>query len=253
MHFTQSASLTLAIALITTASAMLANAGDFVEESQISTTYNPINASGSNGKQPTSESAFSLACNSVPAAWFNPVPHVMEVCFASSNNAVNEVGTMPLGASDVNGDGITEFFDWRRDDNDNGIAIYAEGGLIIPKVLLYRSTTEVTPTTTKVWRDEVLAMNASDITSLRLSLGPNLTYMAATPRGWRDIDSDRDLDLVVSINLAYSGIQGYYRREVWFENTGNEYTPQCSGDLNQDGQVNGEDLCLVLACWTGAE
>jgi hypothetical protein len=40
-------------------------------------------------------------------------------------------------------------------------------------------------------------------------------------------------------------------RQAWFENIGYEKPPPpLAADLNQDGDVNGIDLGLLLAAWT---
>ena len=253
MHTNQPTQLICGFAVLAVSTVMLANASSVVDDSFPVALQDPAIARELNEGDAAFVEASGLACNLAPAVWLDPIPHVFEVCFASDNYEPNEIGVLPLGAADVNGDGITEFFDWRRSNGDGGILLYQGGGFSYPGAILYRSTTEIAPNSTRLVRDQVLALTNTDIATLRQVLGSNLSYMSAVPRGWRDIDLDRDLDLVVSITISYSGVSGIFRKEVWFENSGNEYTPQCSADLNRDGQVNGEDLCLVLACWTGAE
>ncbi len=253
MPTNQPIQLICGFAVIAVSTVMLANASTVVDESRPVAPQDQANAREPYEGGAAVVGASALACNLDPAVWLDPIPHVFEVCFASDNYQPNEIGVLPLGAADVNGDGLTEFFDWRRSNGDGGILLYQAGGFSYPGAILYRSTTEVAPNSTRLVRDQVLALSATDIQTLRQVLGPNLSYMSAVPRGWRDVDLDRDLDLVVSVTISYSGLSGYWQKEVWFENSGNEYTPPCSADLNRDGQVNGEDLCLVLACWTGAE
>ena len=65
--------------------------------------------------------------------------------------------------------------------------------------------------------------------------------------GCRDIDGDGDLDAAVLLainNWAFS-------RWVWLENTGYEASNGLAGDINPDGAIDGKDLAIVLAGWTG--
>jgi hypothetical protein len=65
--------------------------------------------------------------------------------------------------------------------------------------------------------------------------------------GWRDLDDDGDLDLVVQIRVDdWKAIHWY-----WLENTGYEASNGFAGDVNRDGAVDGKDLAIVLAGWTG--
>jgi hypothetical protein len=86
-------------------------------------------------------------------------------------------------------------------------------------------------------------------------------YITFEPLGWLDCDSDGDLDLIVNWNLwrreydpslpcmpvVGAAISGQY---AWLENIGYEKpAPPLAADLNQDGQVDGADLGLLLVAW----
>jgi hypothetical protein len=54
----------------------------------------------------------------------------------------------------------------------------------------------------------------------------------------RDMDSDGDMDLVVSADINF-----------WLENTGFQHTNPIAADLNRDGRVDGADLGRLLVSW----
>jgi hypothetical protein len=62
--------------------------------------------------------------------------------------------------------------------------------------------------------------------------------------GWRDMDEDGDLDLVVFATDLY------WVRQIWLENIGYEKpAPPLAADINRDGRVDGADLGMVLVSW----
>jgi hypothetical protein len=190
-------------------------------------------------------------CQTDPALWFNPIPKRLVVCIGGGNTP-QRIGMLPLGAADVNRDGVNEFFDtnyfgsW---DNDG----YNELGVVVRSLdqqiggtLLYRSTTEVQPNQTIVWRNSVLDVGASVGDEIRGWLGnPSISQITMRAKGWRDIDSDGDLDLIAE--AAFTSGDGV---DLWFENIGYEMpAPPIAADLNHDGNVDGADLGLLLYAW----
>ncbi len=66
--------------------------------------------------------------------------------------------------------------------------------------------------------------------------------------GWRDMDTDGDLDLAAYLQIDPGSSSGT-NVNVYFENIGFERPPPLAADLNQDGYVNGLDLGLLLGQW----
>jgi hypothetical protein len=66
--------------------------------------------------------------------------------------------------------------------------------------------------------------------------------------GWRDLDGDGDLDLIVELRVNEQWETSAW---VWLENTGYEASSGLAGDINRDGAIDGLDLAIVLAGWTG--
>jgi hypothetical protein len=81
------------------------------------------------------------------------------------------------------------------------------------------------------WVQENLAL-----TSAHLSWSPG--------SGWHDIDDDGDLDLIVSVATNTGEVF------IWLENTGFEKQTYAAGDINQDGEVDGVDISILLSDWT---
>ena len=191
-------------------------------------------------------------CQTEPQAWFNPIPRRLVVCIGGDQKP-SQIGKYTLGVADVNADGVNEFFDtayfgsW---DNDG----YPETGVMVASfsqpiggTILYRSTTEVQPSSTVVWRNSVLEGTAAMGDQIRqlIGAGSSLQEIAVRAKGWRDIDFDGDLDLVAEASFfSYGGV------DIWFENTGYEASqPPLAADLNNDGIVDGADLGILLSVW----
>jgi hypothetical protein len=195
-------------------------------------------------------------CQTEPLEWFNPVPRRLSACVGNGNKP-NQIGKLPLGAADVNGDGIGEFFDtnwegsWDLDGSaEYGIAVLSIGAPI-GGTLLYRSTTEVQEAQTIVWRNSVLEVAAPVGAEIRRWLGDPWMYgIWVKAKGWRDIDFDGDLDLICEAVLQYATVSGAYGLDLWFENIGYEVAqPPLAADLNNDGIVDGADLGILLSVW----
>jgi hypothetical protein len=191
-------------------------------------------------------------CDSEPNLWLSPLARKVTVCFPYGNQTYqpNDIGVTPLGAADANGDGSIEHYDVIAPVGTQGVRVYSLG-TSLPATLLYSSTTTIDNGEVSVWRNRVLRLESTDISALRQVLGnPALNFLSVEPIGWRDLDEDGDLDLIARAWLDYQGVSGTYPKDLWFENTGFEHGAQCNADLNNDGAVDGGDLCLLLACWT---
>ncbi|MBU6209964.1 MAG: hypothetical protein KGR22_08660, partial [Planctomycetes bacterium] len=104
-----------------------------------------------------------------------------------------------------------------------------------------------------VWNDSLLAWIRANYPAVTDSY----VYMRADGEdgmqraGWRDFDEDGDLDFVVLVFIRTNPTCCNVFRQLWFENIGFEKPKSFSeADINQDGVVDGHDLCLVLAAWS---
>jgi hypothetical protein len=195
-------------------------------------------------------------CQTEPQEWFNPVPRRLQVCVGGTNGVPNQIGKLPLGAADVNADGVNEYFDtayansWDYDGSSEIGIFVASWTQPIGGTILYRSTTDIQPSHTVVWRNSVLEGTAAMGDQIRQMVGANLREIFVRAKGWRDIDIDGDLDLIAEVHYQVEGISGNFGLDIWFENIGYEVEqPPLAADINRDGQVDGADLCLVLASW----
>jgi hypothetical protein len=191
-----------------------------------------------------------MACQPQSEDWFSLVPHQIGRCISASAPQINpsgKVGTLPLGACDVNGDGALEFF-----DNVGEIPIISETGAEMSLPVLLRSSPQQYPNGSVLMTHTVILGDSAALTSALRQLEPstNMVYGYLQPIGWRDMDQDGDQDLICV--YRYSGFGGvqFAWQDIWFENVGFEKAaPPVAADLNGDGQVNGADLGLLLVAW----
>jgi len=195
-------------------------------------------------------------CQTEPQEWFNPVPRRLQVCVGGTNGVPNQIGKLPLGAADVNADGVNEYFDtayansWDYEGSVEIGIFVASWSQPIGGTILYRSTTEIQPSQTVVWRNSVLEGTAAMGDQIRQMVGANLREIFVRAKGWRDIDFDGDLDLIAEVHYEVAGASGDFGLDIWFENIGYEVSqPPLAADINRDGRVDGADLGLVLVSW----
>ncbi len=168
-------------------------------------------------------------------SWFSPVFHPITFnsgCagFFSNGQAFN--------FADVNGDGLMDYFAYI-----NGQCIGK--GVPYSGCLLARSTMSEQGNQTVA--EFTCVMDAALMAESILQRYPQTTYAVWNPGGWRDMDSDGDLDLVVIVDIEAGSAT---RLDGWFENIGYEKpTPPLAADLNRDGSVDGVDLGILLAAW----
>ena len=203
-----------------------------------------------------------------PEPWFSPHLHPI------SGEGCGALDHLPLQNVDVNGDGTIDLCYPRGtfgvDNWEYGVAATTERGVIET-----RSTTnflqvtrfEQTPSGLVFTSNGVLpdlnATLAAEIPEVGnwnpIDCSGYFYYITFEPLGWLDCDSDGDLDLIVDWRLwkrEYRDLPCMDSREViggqhaWLENIGYEKpSPPLAADLNQDGQVDGADLGLLLVAW----
>jgi hypothetical protein len=197
----------------------------------------------------------------VTSQWFSTVPREIGCtptsCCASDLLYVQAHPTFPC---DIDGDGANDFwsgpdaasFDVIISGNDQPVPteqivlslLSADG----PEVSARSEATQVFGGSLLQW----IRMNYPSVADATVYLRTN-DGQTRQIAGWRDMDGDKDLDYIVfvTVNVGPAGQSPEVRRQVWFENTGFEANGKgAAADLNRDGVVNGEDLCIVLAAWS---
>lgn len=180
----------------------------------------------------------SLAgCEGPSMNWFTVV-HAWPNCDSNGPPLVS------WGAADVNGDGSLEHA-------YAGGGQLVNGGVPVPIVSVARLelVTRDGPSTGLVWSH----VEASGIGDFLTGSPHFMTYAYLNDtNGLRDMDLDKDLDLVVTF-AGTTGAGNHIWGLLWVENTGYEYNPPLAADVNGDGTVNGIDLASVLTAWSAQE
>jgi hypothetical protein len=202
-----------------------------------------------------------------PDPWFHPALREFAPGCA-------EVVALPLSPADVNGDGADEVFRGNGVILASGIPIMPEGPYPLVATGGIRVTTAgATPFLANVAQIDTPTTEAliAELPDSGSPFPPDFCQgccygrrwtISAHPTGWIDADADGDLDLVLIIRFEKTEAQsqGQYgctypttlhsARTVWLENIGFEKpAPPVAADLNQDGQVDGADLGLLLVAW----
>jgi hypothetical protein len=170
--------------------------------------------------------------------WFTKVHTVSDGCSAIADVTCRQ---------DINGDGIAEY-------------LMIGGGLFLRdgqgSTVCLAITNEAVESSDGPAFINSCVLNSSVLEDFVTSNFPKATWGDAWFVGFRDMDDDQDLDLVVNLNLrnaegppsdempTWSASQ-----EVWIENTEFPHTNNVAADLNRDGIVDGNDLGNLLAAW----
>jgi hypothetical protein len=183
-------------------------------------------------------------CESYSGGWFNPDIHLFPNCVGNAG----QIGALPLAASDVNGDGQIEFFDYKSPSVDRSFFWVVQNGVgLNGSAELYRTSTSAAAYV----RTDILPFGPDLGAGIRAKVGA-VPGIGVTPKGWRDMDGDGDLDLVVVIEIFYvtnnDALKG--QKDAWFENIGFQHQSPVVGDLDGDGSVNTADLSLLLLNFT---
>jgi len=199
---------------------------------------------GMQGVPPTaSPSAWSgnLAASDVcqdlePDIRFTGPLHPIAQCIDSNTGWFRWFGSTDSASHDINGDGVLEHFSWNLDNLNQETSPDAP--------VLFRTEIVFDGTTTSVRYQPVLL--AAPLVAF-IQSQPFLSSSYCNLSGWRDMDNDGDLDLILYFDWIPSGDFRY----GWLENTGYPTSPPRSPyDLDGNGRVNTADLSLLLMEFT---
>ena len=188
-------------------------------------------------------------CAPISEAWFSPIPRAISYeCIRVPRDS--------LYAADVNRDGITDYF--YSDVSD--VSLVENGSPASNRDIALFHSKMIASGAGSVHTHSYIFPNLSEVGSHLLSQYPTLRlasvvsnagYDAQTRMGWRDMDSDGDLDLVVSISMTFNGSSDNAAQPFWFENIGFQASPPPNPyDLDHSGSVNIADLSLLLMEFT---
>jgi hypothetical protein len=147
----------------------------------------------------------------------------------------------PPSFADVNGDGVDEYFRPYL-----GIPFIAEGA---PKNRCFIARSGVTTDSGKTTAVVTCILTTEPLIGWVVSQFPDCDRAYYYAVGWRDMDNDNDLDLVLTVS-GQTAKEITFETTGWFENIGYEKpNPPLAADLNGDGWVDGADLGLLLGAW----
>ena len=215
-------------------------------------------------------STLLVACND--ETWFDLTPRpFLNDCSGNPNPPV----CLPLGMSDVNGDGMPDLFTAR------GGVIYQDDDVSSDFIALVHQGVNLS--TAGIAAAQTAVFHSAPIAAWVKPMVPGHNWEIPSPcggeswicdlqlNGWLDCDGDGNLDLVATVNIwhegkcwmcggsPYSGCSwtqnfatgnpaGIWKSmPVWFKNVG--FTTRMRSDVNGDGRVDGADLGAVLSNW----
>lgn len=162
-------------------------------------------------------------------SWLDLTPHRIDACTETGIAAHSQA------YADLNADGEMEFFVVQTlECITNGTAV-STGWLIADQSPSAQSGSSL-------GRFPVASLDGR-LGDDFLQLFPEVQSASTYPNGWRDMDADGDLDLVLLVSESRGSRALYY----WFENTGLPSLPPPNPyDHDGDGSVNTADLSLLL-------
>lgn len=170
--------------------------------------------------------------------WFSPV--FRPIASAPGCPVVNYT-SQTFNAADVNGDGTDEYFAFPT--NGEIVSNYE------PSTGCLVTNSRMTEVAGEVEESYVCILSASTVGASFIQRYGEYKSVTLSPQGWRDMDADGDLDLV-AFTVIPTPDQPSLFFAGWFENIGYEKpTPPLAADLNEDGNVDGVDLGMLLASW----
>jgi hypothetical protein len=173
-----------------------------------------------------------------PLSWFGAIREIGEC--AAGRGPYLPPG-QPFLYADVDSDGRSESF-------------YSHGGYVyhptVPSEPCFLSFDDLS------FDGEEIAVERSCVLTneaLAKWLVPNtgweIAYLGGTAPRWSDVDGDGDLDLCMIVDCL-QGCDSGGQVNIWLENTGFEKQTFAAGDINQDGEVDGVDISILLSDWT---
>ena len=172
-------------------------------------------------------------------AVFDPQIHPIDLIRGSENL---ECFYQQTSSADLDGDGFMEL----RNVDDPGFS-YSNGNARYNPFTVLRTTPD------GIALEVVLEIETNlqywkDLTGLE-----DLVYIYASPAGFFDVNRDGLPDALMLVR-ASSGAVGDFQEYIGFFWYRNQLAPpddRMAADVNNDGQVNGADLTIVLSKWTG--
>jgi hypothetical protein len=144
---------------------------------------------------------------------------------------------------DINGDGTAEHFVIFLEQSVVVSETSAQSGGVLALNNIGSAAEDYAVSNHRVVHNETVA-------AFVLEQYPTVTQAFVANLGLRDVDGDGDMDLVITIGILIPPSDQFMFRMAWVENTGYEKpAPPLAADLNQDGQVDGADLGLLLVAW----
>lgn len=184
-------------------------------------------------------SSSSTTCYLTEGDWFGS-PRFVPVCGEYA------AGVPPLYAADVNGDGRQESF---LLDYSTFVKPIINGQPSGQSIRISRAVPSLDSSGNPRFQSQ-LVFDSSSANSWLMQTYPWIKMVeldAGIGRGgWLDMDSDGDLDLVMSA-ILWDGVSTPVYGELWFENTGYQAAPPPNPyDLDQDGEVGASDISVLL-------
>jgi hypothetical protein len=190
--------------------------------------------------------------------WFAPLPRLVE-CVSNTYQGVELLTAQRWRVADVNGDGAIDHLrtlqgfggaqSWYAFFLGSPSAELSNAAIMLETVDQQTQQLRLTKISLFMSASDVQAWTAENFPSvpnggIQFSLG----YWDWS--GWRDMDGDGDLDLLLVVLAIGNPSGSEWTRQVWLENIGYERpAPPLAADLNRDGYVNGLDLGLLLGQW----
>ena len=175
-----------------------------------------------------------------PDVRFTGPLHAFNLCI-DSDGWSRGFGSADSASHDINGDGVLEHFSW------SNVALNQDTSP--DAAIMFRDEILFDGTTTSIRYQPVL-LAAPVIAFIQSQVSSTSEWnLLCVPSGWRDMDNDGDLDLILYFNCFTS--DGIIEILGWLENTGYPASPTPNPfDLDHDGHVNTSDLSLMLMEFT---